>query len=316
MFAVLTVLVVVGGLVVFAGARTHRNLGGGYVAPSFTYTPPTFESTAAYPTAETTTTRAAPTTRSTAARPTTTKPAGPQPVAATVDNPLFRDPESGLINISCDYPRWGANVAAAKAFFEAARDCLDQMWRPVLKAANLPFATPNLSVTASAAGISTPCTGDNANWAAFYCSANQTIYMPLDHVFINENPNDSVIFLAVFAHEYGHHVQTVAGIMDKAHRDRYDAGTRTPRGLELSRRTELEAQCFGGMFIGSSTFVGTIDRDQMRRTVDDNYGRGDKAGDSRDHGSKQNYGDWYAHGVENNRTQKCNTWNSPPNSVS
>ncbi|MBF6333288.1 neutral zinc metallopeptidase [Nocardia transvalensis] len=294
------------------GGRDNHPSRDSYATPSHTYAPPTWTTSAPAPT---TTARATPS-RTGYATPTTTRPAGPQPVAATAGNPLFRDPDSGLINISCTYPRWASDVASARAFFEAARTCLDNMWKPVLQAAKLPFSTPNLSVTARAAEASSPCGSGQGNWAAFYCSANHMIYMPLDQLFINEDRSDAAIFLAVFAHEYGHHVQSISGIMGKNHRDRYDAGPTSARGLELSRRGELEAQCFGGMFIGSSTFVGTLTGAQTQRTIRDNYGRGDKAGDARDHGSLHNYGAWYEHGVEHNRTQKCNTWSSPADSVS
>ncbi|MEV5647730.1 neutral zinc metallopeptidase [Nocardia sp. NPDC052254] len=124
------------------------------------------------------------------------------------------------------------------------------------------------------------------------------------------------VYLAVFAHEYGHHVQAISGISQKSSRDRYNAGVSSATGLELSRRLELEAQCFGGMFFGSSLFVGTITNDQGYFVKQDNYDRGDDHSDVRDHGANQHYGAWYAQGEEHNRTWMCNTWNSPSDAVS
>nr|WP_246461339.1 neutral zinc metallopeptidase [Nocardia transvalensis] len=310
---------VVGALVVFAtvGSTSDHASRSTYDTPSYTYTPPTYATTTT--SAATTTSSAATTSRSattTRAVTTASKPAGPQPVKATGDNPLFRDPDAGLINIECGYPRWGSSVAAARAFFEAARTCLDNMWKPALQAANLPFSSPNISVPARATDETSPCSSSGGSYAAVYCSANHTIYMPLDHIQIEEYGDDSVIYLAVFAHEYGHHVQAVSGVMEKSHRDRYDAGLSSSKGLELSRRLELEAQCFGGMFIGSSNFIGTVSDDQAQRTVRDNYSRGDDRSDIRDHGTNQHYGSWYEHGYTNNRTQKCNTWLSSSGDVS
>ncbi|MBF6173342.1 neutral zinc metallopeptidase [Nocardia blacklockiae] len=320
MFAVLLVFGVVGALVVFAtvGATGSHPSKYSYDTPSYTYAPPSYTTASAAATTTTAPTSAATTSRSatTTRTATSTKPAGPQPVNATGDNPLFRDPDAGLINIECGYPRWGSVQAAAQAFFEAARTCLDNMWKPVLQAAGLPFSSPTISVPARSANASSPCSSSGGSFAAFYCSTNHTIYMPLDTIQIEDYGDDSVIYLAVFAHEYGHHVEAITGILDKAHRDRYDAGATSAKGLELSRRTELQAQCFGGMFIGSSNHVGTVSVDQAQRTIQDNYSRGDGQGDTRDHGSKQHYGSWYEHGYINNRTQKCNTWLADASDVS
>jgi len=318
LLGVLTVIVLVVGLVVSAAISAdnekNRHRPSAYTppTPSYTYTPPT-SATTSLPSP---TSRAAAATTTRAAAPTTTKPAGPQPVAKLGENPLFSDDNSGLINVNCDYPRWAPNVDAARPFFQAASECLGQMWAPVLSAANLPFSAPNLSVPARAADASSPCGGSSTNWAAFYCSTNKTIYMPVDAVIRNEDPNDWAVFLTVFAHEYGHHVQALSGIMGKAHDDRSEAGARSAGGLEISRRTELEAQCFAGMFTGSATYVGMISMTQAQRILNDNYHRGDGPGDTRDHGTDQNYGNWYAQGNRYNRNFQCNTWKAPSGEVS
>lgn len=318
MLAVLLVFGVVGALVVFATVNSGSSHPSkySYDTPSYTYAPPSYTTSAAAPTTTARTSAATTSRSSTRTATTSSKPAGPQPVNATGDNPLFRDADSGLINIECGYPRWGATVAAAQAFFDAARTCLDNMWKPVLQGAGLPFSSPTVSVPARSANASSPCTSSGGNFAAFYCSTNHTIYMPLDTIQVEDYGDDSVIYLAVFAHEYGHHVEAISGVLGKAHRDRYNAGPTSAQGLEISRRAELGAQCFGGMFIGSSNHVGTVSLDQAQRTIRDNYSRGDGKGDTRDHGSKQHYGSWYEHGYINNRTQKCNTWTAPSADVS
>ncbi|MGK8468184.1 neutral zinc metallopeptidase [Nocardia cyriacigeorgica] len=318
-FTVLGVFIVV-GLLVAAGfaASSSDSSTTSYTSPntpSYTYSP----SPTTYSSSPTTTSRPPSTTAgSTTTRRTTTSttPAGPKPVAALATNPIFAHSDTGLINITCGYPTWAPNLAAAQAFFDAASDCLGRMWSNLLAYENLPFSPPTVNVTATMAEATSPCTGGvSGNWAAYYCSANKAIYMPMEAFMRYEDPYDSVTFLAVFAHEYAHHVEFLTGIMGKAHDDRYDAGLQSPVGLEISRRLELNAQCFGGMFIGSSAFVGTISGADAEAVVQDNYGRGDKAGDMRDHGSKQNYGAWYEHGYRNNRAQMCNTWAAPSDAV-
>ncbi|WP_433713071.1 neutral zinc metallopeptidase [Nocardia sp. CA-084685] len=309
LFGVLTVIVVVAGLFVSsaisADNEKKRNRPSTYTppTPSYTYTPPTSSSTSSpIPTSP----AAAATSR--AAAPTTTKPAGPQPVAKLGDNPLFSDTDNGLINIDCDYPSWAATAAAAQRFFEAAAACLDKKWRPAVQGSNLPFSSPNVRAPARAQDESSPCTSSGGNYAAFYCSANHTIYMPLDHIQAEKYGNDVVIYLAVFAHEYGHHVQAISGMTQQMNTERSAAGTRSARGLELSRRMELQAQCFSGMYVGTSVYDGAFSDAQGARATKDTYGRGDKQGDARDHGTGQNAGDWFTQGYKADRTSQCNTW--------
>ncbi|NKY50088.1 neutral zinc metallopeptidase [Nocardia vermiculata] len=318
-FAVLLVVAMVGGLVGFATLGGHDNSSAAYTTstPSYTYSTPSSSSAGADPT--TTTAYPSPTRTTTRYRITTTvppKPAGPQPVVATATNPLFSDHNSGLINIVCDYPTWGADVASARAFFTAATSCLDRMWTPVLQAQNLPSDTPSVSVTATGAEAISPCGSSGGSYAAFYCSVNDTIYMPLDHIQTEMYGDRWAIYLAVFAHEYGHHVQGITGIAERAHSDRYQAGTYSPTGLESSRRLELEAQCFGGMFITSNEAAGTIAGPDAAFVRQDNFGRGDDNSDIRDHGTNDHYGAWYAQGEDNNRTWMCNTWAASSDAVS
>ncbi len=312
-FTIVGVFIVVGLLVATGFAASSSDSSTTAYTPTYTpsYTYSSSSSSASPTTtysASPTTTRSSYTTTRRTTTSTSTTPAGPKPVAALATNPLFAHSDTGLNNINCAYPAWAPTVSAARAFFEAQSACLGQMWSAMLGYENLPFSPPGLSVTATAAEATSPCTGGSSNFAAFYCSMNKTIYMPLDSFMRNEDPYDTVIFMAVFAHEYGHHVENLSGIMKQSHQEEYDAGPTSPLGLEHSRRLELAAQCFGGMFIGSSTFVGTITADDALETVRDNYRRGDHPGDMRDHGSPQHYGGWYETGYRNNRTQKCNTW--------
>ncbi|MEV5835837.1 neutral zinc metallopeptidase [Nocardia sp. NPDC052112] len=317
LLGVLTVVVLVVGLFVSSAIsadnekKRHRPSAYPPPTPSYTYAPPTSSTSSPSPTS-----RAAAVTTSRAAAPTTTKPAGPQPVVKTGDNPLFGDSDSGLINTECGYPAWAATVDAATRFFQAAATCLDKKWRTALQGANLPYSSPAVSVPARGAAAASPCGSASGNSAAFYCSANHTIYMPLDTIQIEQFGDDAVIYLTLFAHEYGHHVQAISGITQAMNDQRSDAGARSALGLELSRRLELEAQCFAGMYVGTSVVDGAFDKAQQSRTTASQYRRGDKSGDARDHGTSQHYGAWFDQGQTYDRTFQCNTWNMSSDEVS
>src|SRR5690606_19506081 len=203
----------------------------------------------------------------------------------SASNPLLTDSDLTLLPADCDYAPWSTQVTAARAFFASAADCLEDAWQPVLAAADLTFTPPSVEVSADTSGITTPCTGTTTNFAAFYCPANKTIYMPISQLQTELFGDNWVVYLSVFAHEYGHHVQAVSGILTKANRERLEAGVRTDRGLELSRRIELQAQCFDGMYLGSSRDGGALTGAQIDLAIRDANGRGDAPTDSPDHGS-------------------------------
>jgi predicted metalloprotease len=245
--------------------------------------------------------------------PTSTSTVG---VAATVENPILVEPGSALDKAKCSYAAWSTQLDQARKFFESAATCLAAAWKPVLAKSNLPFSPPVLKVVSTTDGLSTPCTGGSSNFAAFYCNADTTIYIPLDHVQTDLIKNHWEIYLSVFAHEYGHHVQQEAGILDKAHDEEYDAGVDTAAGQEVSRRIELQAQCFDGMYLAAADGGGSLTASQITSAREDAYERGDDQSDMRDHGTDEHSGDWWSTGYGKNNTARCNTYAASSDQVS
>ncbi|MFC4376735.1 neutral zinc metallopeptidase [Nocardia halotolerans] len=313
LLTVLVVFGVVGALLVAVGAseQSSRRKGTQAAPPSFTYTPDSPVPTTNPTTARATSARAT-TARTTA--PATTEPVGPQPVIALDQHPLFRDSSAYLGNMDCDLPRWSTDVATARAFFAAASSCLDQMWRPNLAAANLPFRSPGLVVAERPSQLSSPCGRSTSD--AFYCSASSTIYMSTAGLVLHNTPFPPMEALSIYAHEYGHHVQGLTGLLQAGSNQRRQLGATSSGGLETSRRMELQASCFGGMYIGSAEAGGSWTPQEGFAAVRHNYDRGDGNGRHRDHGTPEHNGNWYNHGYLKNRNYECNTWLAPSNEVS
>ncbi|MFL6142334.1 MAG: neutral zinc metallopeptidase [Labedaea sp.] len=243
----------------------------------------------------------------TTTRSTSSTPSGPRPVAALGENPLFGG-DLGTPAVTCALARWHSDAQSAAAFFTSALPCLEAAWAPVLQRAGLPYFPPSLQAPAgnSATG---PCGGAaGRSFAAFYCPKNHTIYMPFGALQTERLGAHPGVYLAVLAHEYGHHVQALSGVEDAYWAKRYDAGADTEAGLELSRRLELQAQCFSGMFLAATYSRGSVDKNilQEARTTQN---RGDHtAGEPRDHGSDAHATSWWEQGAQKNRTFQCNTW--------
>lgn len=245
--------------------------------------------------------------RNTTTAPPTSTSAGGQPVVALADNPIHDSGLPGLQGLTCNYVPFASDEAAATNFLKAAVDCLDRLWGPVVEAAGLPYYSPSLAVTAD----DSPC-GTGAP-DAFYCGSNATIYMPLTGDTLTRYADAPIVILSILAHEYGHHVQGLSGVLTATAQERRDAGPTTDLGLELSRRLELESQCFAGMYMAAGAISGQLTTDSVAYARDDAYNRGDfpDTGYPRDHGTPENNGGWWSWGYENNQPYYCNTWVSP-----
>ncbi len=201
--------------------------------------------------------------------PTETTREGPEPVYALADNPLFSG-DVGTPAVTCSLARWDTSPAGAAAFFQSALPCLDAAWQPIMEYQGLPFFTPGIAFP-EGTEWSSPCgttSGGGGAVAAFYCSADNTLYMPFAGLQTEMYGAHPGVYLAVLAHEYGHHVQAMSGVLDTYGDARYNAGVDTEAGLELSRRLELQAQCFSGMFLAAHLRPGLGGRQPPQRGAD------------------------------------------------
>ncbi|UVS77211.1 putative metalloprotease [Actinokineospora sp. UTMC 2448] len=311
------VLILAAGLVgAFSIADAYDDYNDvGYSSPTYSTYPSytgyssasDYPSTTSYDYTSTTTTTET-TTETTDYTTTTETPSGPQPVYTLADNPLHGD--NGTNAASCAISGWPSDPAAAKAFFTRVLPCMEEAWAPAMERAGLPYETPGLEFP-SGTSWESPCgSTSGATAAAFYCSRNNTIYMPFEGLQTGDYGNQPGYYLALFGHEFGHHIQWLSGILPTYHEAKYEAGDQTAAGLELSRRAELQASCLGGMwFAGAWNGDAGVPDEIVRQFLADGYQRGDwNANLPRDHGSPENNGSWQEHGYRNNRGNYCNTW--------
>jgi predicted metalloprotease len=223
-------------------------------------------------------------------------------------NPLLGD-GLGLPPVTCELPAMSRDAERLRAYYQAAIGCLDEAWRPVLEKVNEPFSSPRLEIAAGRSLCGDAPSAEEAT--AYYCSGGKVIFMPTDRL-LDQAGLSQAAHLAVLAHEYGHHVQALSGILIAAYEQGEKLEKDSPQKLELTRRAELQANCFSGMFIASvggrgsvSTKLARAAADSFRDTVAD-----------KTHGTVKHQIRWGRDGFDNNRTSACNTWLAPPEEVS
>ncbi len=228
-----------------------------------------------------------------------------RPVYALTDHPLFAQ-HVGLGRVDCELPEWRDEPEAARVFYRAAVRCLDAAWEPTLRGAGLPFRPARLDAPATVDAVRSPCPQDGR--PASYCDTDETIVIPYDAAGAATARSRRGAQLALLAHEYGHHIQQVVGVL-RAYTDRRtEAGWQTAAGLELSRRLELQAGCFAGMFFGINHGRGDIDQQTWDEAADRARAAGDRPGATRVRGAGHNVWGWWKWGSDKGDTWECNTW--------
>ena len=131
-----------------------------------------------------------------------------------------------------------------------AADSLDTYWAQTLQ----DYRTTNIVLFTDQA--STGCGGATSAVGPFYCPSDETIYV--DTAFYDElrgrfgSSGGPLAEMYVIAHEWGHHIQNVAGIMTGL--DREDTGPASD-----SVRLELQADCFAGAWVGAAPTITNDD---------------------------------------------------------
>ncbi|MFA1537669.1 neutral zinc metallopeptidase [Actinomadura monticuli] len=232
------------------------------------------------------------------------------------DNKLYKS--GALTSVSCRLPGILPSAESMRQFMNTLSDCLDSAWARQFQKAGIAFDKPN-RVFWVEPGRS-PCgTYPAPGASAFYCPANNTMYVGLEHVVETsggEPLSHYAVYARVIAHEYGHHVQDRAGILLYGDRQ-IESGDRATANA-AGRRIELQAQCFAGSFLGSERATLPMTREQYVAMIVDVRGRGEdrKPPDERDHGLGRHYAGWVVTGFNGRDLTVCNTWIAPPSTVS
>lgn len=199
---------------------------------------------------------------------------------------------------SCPSVHTPSSMAAYKKQVGELLTCLAGIFDPLIERAGaVPIAVGHVFYGKQ---VDTPCGGE-ADAYAFYCESDRTIYLSEqvyeDSQYARLSVADTVI------HEYGHHVQEMAGIFEAA--DKLDESQSV-----IVRREELQVFCWTYyVFASVPTFELTA---TDRAFIADLWSQ---TSDPDGHGTVTAQKYWGARGLSGRNLGACNTWSVPKSKV-
>lgn len=196
----------------------------------------------------------------------------------------------------------------------------EDVWSQLLpQQANIAYQKPVLVLFSGATGSA--CGTARSAMGPFYCPNDRKVY--LDTLFFQDmqrrmGGGGDFAYAYVIAHEIGHHVQNLLGILPKVQamqeRARDDATANA-----ISVRTELMADCFAGLWANKmNQRHANIDDNDVRQAIntasaigDDRLqrqSRGMAVPDSFTHGSSAQRVRWLTIGLRGGSLKSCDTF--------
>ena len=195
----------------------------------------------------------------------------------------------------------------------------EDVWGAYFQASNQQYERPKLDLFNGS--VRTACGAASEAMGPFYCPGDRRVYLDLG--FFQEmdtrfHAKGDFARAYVIAHEVGHHVQNLLGIMNKVEQAQRQGQPMEGAG-GLSVRQELQADCFAGVWANRSQAQlnwlqeGDIDAalNAAAQVGDDTLqkqARGYAVPDSFTHGTSAQRSKWFKAGFASGDIKSCDTF--------
>ena len=201
-----------------------------------------------------------------------------------------------------------------RQFVGAIMGSLEDAWRQILpQQSRVRYQDPKLVLFTEQ--VSSACGRAGASTGPFYCPGDSNPY--LDFAFFDDlrrefkAPGDFAQAY-VIAHEFGHHIQNITGVMEQVQR--------RGQNNRLSVALELQADCYAGVWANFAQKQGRVEAGDAEEAIRAASAVGDDmiqkrtqgyvVPDSFTHGSAQQRMQWFARGMQSGDMRQCNSFGS------
>lgn len=216
-------------------------------------------------------------------------------------------------------PQGSAQEEEAKAFVATVLAETEDTWNGIFQAAGETYQEPKLVLFRN--GINSACGMASSASGPFYCPADQKVY--LDMAFFDElaqrfDASGDFAEAYVIAHEVGHHVQNLLGILPKVNAQRQRMSEADSN--QMSIRVELQADCFAGIWGKYTEQKGLLEQGDLEEALNAATQIGDDTLQKRtqgyvvpesfNHGTSAQRSAWFKRGFDSGKLSSCDTFNS------
>ena len=203
------------------------------------------------------------------------------------------------------------------AFIRTVLAETEDTWNGIFQASGETYREPTLVLFSgqvqSACGFASAATGP------FYCPGDQRVY--LDTSFFQELKQQfgaagDFAEAYVIAHEVGHHVQNLIGVLPRFNQSRQRMSE--VEANRMSVRVELQADCFAGVWAKFTDQKGLLEQGDLEEALNAAQQIGDDTLQKRsqgyvvpesfNHGTSAQRMDWFRRGFENGDVNACDTF--------
>ncbi|PWV97663.1 hypothetical protein DFR52_106187 [Hoeflea marina] len=196
----------------------------------------------------------------------------------------------------------------------------EDTWTGIMKSEGLDYPQPTLVLFTGS--VASACGNASSASGPFYCPADSKVYLDLD--FYNElsdrfGASGDFAQAYVLAHEVGHHVQNLIGVLPEFNRQRQAMNQSEEN--QMSVRVELQADCFAGIWGHYTEQKGILETGDLEEALNAAQQIGDDAlqrstqgyvvPDSFNHGTSAQRVKWFKRGFDTGRLDSCDTFNDP-----
>ncbi len=194
----------------------------------------------------------------------------------------------------------------------------EDVWNQVFRESGSQYQLPKMVLFSGA--VNSACGFAQAAMGPFYCPNDQKLYLDLSFFNDLHTRHDAPGDFAqayVIAHEVGHHVQNLMGVLEQTHAAKARASEEEANAIQV--RVELQADCLAGVWanrahqnrqilesgdieeaLGAAAGVGD---DRLQK-----QSRGYVVPESFTHGSSEQRMRWFMMGARSGDPNQCNTF--------
>ncbi|MCU0791231.1 MAG: zinc metallopeptidase [Nitratireductor sp.] len=223
---------------------------------------------------------------------------------------IDRAPSGGQVTRSNDEKRQFVSTILAST---------EQVWSGIFESYGRDYPAPELVLFSG--GVNSACGMASAASGPFYCPGDRKVYIDLsfyDQLEREFQAGGDFAQAYVLAHEVGHHVQNLIGILPQFNRMRQSMGKLEVN--QMSVQVELQADCLAGVWGHYVQKEGWLERGDLEEAInaaeqigDDTIQRrtqGYVVPDAFNHGTSEQRKAWFARGFDAGRIEACDTFSA------